>query len=369
MNPGAIVTCEASTRDDDASPPWRKWFGFLSIGNRRWFVLAVTTGIVAPGPWWPLSRPQPPTKPSLQASGLSSVPIVNIAFSADGQTLATTDQSGLARLWHVSGDCGPAQTLKPGGHVKAVAFSFDNRYLALGGDQPHVALWDMRRNEWAPPPRVPDRSTSNLKISPDGRILAVASHDSPEILLCDLAPGRPHRTLVGHSQPVIHLAYAPDGRAIASATGTKLDSTIIIWNVATGQPERRISGPDSAMQALAWSSDNRLLAGAYPHETTVRIWDVQTGGQVQEIAGHSLSTRTVAFSPDGRLLATGAGDGAVSLWSVATAREIHRLDTQADVVHNVLFSPDGRTLIATGNDGDIRFWEIDELVGDFAGTD
>jgi WD40 repeat protein len=200
-----------------------------------------------------------------------------------------------------------------------------------------------------------------VKLSPDGQTLAISSYDSPEIVLWDVVADHERQTLKGHSAPVLHLAFAPDGRSLASATGTIADSRILIWNLATGRPERHIALP-SAPRAMAYSSDNRLVASASPHEKSVRIWDARTGGPAQVIAGHSQSTRSVAFSPDGNLLATAAGDGTAGLWSVVTGREIRRLDGQADVLRNVAFSPDGKTLAATANDGDIRFWNIDEVI-------
>ena len=61
-------------------------------GNRGWIALLLATTIVIP---WPrLSQPLPGTRPSRCAAGVSSAPIVSLAFSADGQTLATTDQTG-----------------------------------------------------------------------------------------------------------------------------------------------------------------------------------------------------------------------------------------------------------------------------------
>ena len=94
-----------------------------------------------------------------------------------------------------------------------------------------------------------------MKFSPDGQTLAVSSYDSPEIVLWDIAAGRERLTLRGHSAPVKHLAFAPDGRSLASATGTIADSRIIIWNLATGQTERHITGWHR-VQAIAYSPDS-----------------------------------------------------------------------------------------------------------------
>jgi WD40 repeat protein len=326
--------------------------------NRRCFVLLLVLAIFIP---WPKhSRSMPAAEPSHRAKGAARVPLVSLAFGADGQTIATTDESGRAMLWQARDGWAPSRAFEFPGRAQFVAFSSDGLYLAIGGDQSHAALWDLRRTNCEPSLRIPARSISKLKLSPDGQILAVASHDSPDIALWDIAAGRERVTLKGHSAAVVHLVFAPDGRSLASATGTIVDPRIIIWNLANGRPERNIRVV-SAPQSIAYSPDSCLVAYACPHEKAVRIWDARTGGQVQVIAGHSLSTRSLAFSPDGRLLLTGARDGTAALWSTATGQEIRRLDGEADVLRNVAFSPDGKTLAATANDGDVRLWDMDDL--------
>ena len=281
-------------------------------------LLALTTLV----PWSGLYRSVPATKPSLLAAGASSVPLVGLAFGGDGHTLATTDESGLAMLWHAGASGSPARTFKFGGSAKVVAFSRDGRQLAIGGDSPHVALFDLGQSDREKPQQIPFPSLSQLAISPDGQTAAMSSFDSTEIILWDLAAGRQRLTLNGHTAAVMHMAFTADGRSLASATGSTVDRPIRVWNVATGRLERRIGAHAAALQALAFSPDGHLVAGACPHEKTVRIWNVTTGGEVAAIDGHSQSTRSIAFTPDGRMIATAAGDGTAALWSVATATEI-----------------------------------------------
>ena len=359
MRDDAAPTEAAFGLFDVASRGWSNVCNFFALWNRRCIGLLLALAILIP--WTPFSRSMPTMKPSYFALGTSPISIVSFAFGADGQTIATTDESGRAILWRAAEGWAPSRAFKFPGRAKVVAVSSDRHFLVIDGDQPHVAVWNPRRTSRECSLRIPARSPSNLKLSPDGQTLAISSYDSPEIVLWDVVADHERQTLKGHSAPVLHLAFAPDGRSLASATGRIADSRILIWNLATGRPERQIALP-SAPQAMAYSPDSRLVASASPHEKSVRIWDARTGGPAQVIAGHSQSTRSVAFSPDGNLLATGAGDGTAGLWSVVTGREIRRLDGQADLLRNVAFSLDGKTLAATANDGDIRFWDIDEVI-------
>jgi WD40 repeat protein len=360
MRDDASAHRAAVGRFEVESPGWRRVCRLFTYWNRRCIGLVLIVAIFVP--WPPFARSLPGAKPTRRAYGASSLPITSIAFGGDSRTIATTDQSGCATLWQCTDLWAPSHALEFAGRASVVAISADDQYLAVCGDGPNVDVWNLAQTNGDHAQRIPAHWPSNLALSPDGQTLAISSYATPDIVVWNIVAGRQRLTLKGHSAPVKHLAFAPDGRSLASATGTIADARIIMWNLATGQPARHITVA-SAPQAIAFSPDSRLLATACPAEKAVRIWDTASAAPVRVIAGHSQSTRSVAFSPDGTLLATGAGDGTACLWSVTTGRELRRLDAEADVVHNVAFSADGKSVAATANDGDIRLWNINELIG------
>ena len=114
--------------------------------------------------------------------------------------------------------------------VFSLAFSPDGNTLASGSADETVKLWDVpsRREIRTLGPGLPAIAAA---FSPDGRILAVGLF-SNNIKLFDAGTGAELRTLAGHLGPVNAVSFSPDGRTIASASD---DRTIRFWSVEIGR--------------------------------------------------------------------------------------------------------------------------------------
>src|SRR5438045_5473401 len=74
-----------------------------------------------------------------------------------------------------------------------------------------------------------------------------------------------------------------------------------------------LEGHSAYVNAVAFSPDGKLVASA-SGDRTIRLWDSATGASLQTLEGHS---DWVAFSPDGKLVASASGDRTVRLWDSA----------------------------------------------------
>jgi WD40 repeat protein len=162
--------------------------------------------------------------------------------------------------------------------------------------------------------------------------------------------------LTGHTGLVVALAYAPDGRTLASASA---DGTARLWDLATGRLLTTFQSLDDRAHAIAFAPDGKSLAVGYGNQDgLVQWWELNPLRRRESWKANTRVTRDLAFSPDGRRLATAGNDG-LKLWDLdhfsSTARAVEPVPAQA-----VTFSPDGQFLaVLSGRPASIHLRRAD----------
>lgn len=278
--------------------------------------------------------------------------VLSLAFSPDGQLLATGDANGEIRLWQVS-NSEPMLIFK--GHtdwIRSVAFSPDGQILASGSADQRIRLWSVKTGQCLKTLHAHTHWVQSIAFSRDGHLLVSGSADQT-IRVWDVQTGHCLNVLVGHTHWVQFVALSPNGQLIASGSA---DQTVKLWDVQTGQCIRTFQGQSDWVQSVAFSPDGQFLASGNGDQT-VKLWDMQTGQCLKTLQGHTLWVQLIDFSPDGQLLVSGSGDKTVRLWDIQTGQCLKTLQGHTHWVRSVTFSPDGQMLASDSDDQTVRLWD------------
>lgn len=196
-----------------------------------------------------------------------------------------------------------------------------------------------------------------VAFSPDGRRLATASGDGMVRLWNVANPSAPIRLWEASTRfaagPVV--AFSPDGAWLATGHDT---ASAVLWEIdeRAGPVPRALLAHPGGLTGLHFSADGRRLAGTFAAQAA-RIWDISDPAQPRPLgrAGDSRLVRAAAIFPDGRWLAT-AGER-VELWEVS-ATPVRRMHLAAGEgpLFDVAVAPDGRTIAVGRLDGTVDLW-------------
>jgi WD40 repeat protein len=289
------------------------------------------------------------------------------------------------------------------GHTKsanAVAFSSDNRWLASGGKDNVIKIWDLTNGNVL---RTLYGHTSNvnaLAVSPDGTLLASGSGDINDerdlgtftqggvvggsedntVRIWSVQTGRQLQVLRGHELPVAAVAFSNDGRSLTSVGG----DAVKVWDVSAGtelrsqktqygksgmeklnslnslgcvfgcgnkqqkQEAQRLKNFKMSASKIAVSSNGQLAAVGQP-DKAVKLYDTQSGRELPDLPFKAIpeaENSSLAFSADARLVAFSKTSEMVSVQEAATGRELYGVTTGfSKTPQRVQFSADGRFLV------------------------
>jgi WD40 repeat protein len=287
-----------------------------------------------------------------------------MAFSPNGQTVATTGFDGTSTLWDVTDPAVPSQLGDPlvghTGFVGTASFSPDGTTLGTASTDESVILWNL--TDLGRPVQIgePVANVDALVLPADGRAL-VGGGDADAVSLRELEGGTQQRTLA-KDVPGGWATISADGRLLATPVG---DGSTALWDISEPtRPVRVSTTPPGSGAPAMFSPDNRLLITG--DEDTSYLWDVSDPRHPARRADSlpAIIVLAAAFSPDGRTLATtNIYDHATTLWNIADPKNPRERPTTLPVgpftnMTGLAFSPDSKILATGRADGKIALWNV-----------
>lgn len=162
------------------------------------------------------------------------------------------------------------------------------------------------------------------------------------------APPEP-LTLKGHKGWISALAFAPDGKTLATASA---DKTVKFWDPQTGAELKALESHKDIITAFAFMSDGSQFATA-SFDGTAKVWSTATHRPLLTLQGHRGAVLAVAFDPNGGFIATGGMDGTLRIWDLNTGKEAESPPAHKSWVNGLAYSNDGNSLATVSSDNEV----------------
>jgi WD40 repeat protein/serine/threonine protein kinase len=317
--------------------------------------------------------------------------ISSLAFSPDGQTLASSSLDYSIRLWNFATRQPIGALQSHAGEVLALAFAPDGKTIASGGSDGAVKLWPTQRapeqnplpGTWQPVAYSKDSRTL-VALNRQGNIgfINARTHELEQQWPLETRFFRRGQD-ISVSEDLSTLAHIAEG------------GTVKIWNTATREAtelkvadnfvETAVLSPNghalvtsSRGRNLRWwdwreglstaiSSDAQRVHFARDGRTLVAIqrggnvfvWDVATRAARFDFKIEAQLGSESALSPDGSVLAVGNMDESIQLYDTASGEWIGTCLGHKQNVNSLAFSPDGKTLASASDDSTLKLWNVD----------
>ena len=250
--------------------------------------------------------------------------VVDMAWSHDSKSLAIAGGEGAVALVEDAGGKPKSRVLgEHGMGAIAVAWRPGTSVVASSGQDSAVVLWDTAR-----------AGTNGTATNGNGKSAVEGA------VIKRLRPGTAWTD---------HLAYSPDGKFLATATG----KVVSLWDEA-GELAHEFEPQAATIAALSWDKPGRDLAAAT--QGAVCIHRVEPPQFTQRRYPWPAACLTASFSPNGKVLASGTQDGTVHFWNLTTGKD-SQMRGYGSKVTLTDWSANSRYL-ATAAGNDVIVWDF-----------
>lgn len=153
----------------------------------------------------------------------------------------------------------------------------------------------------------------------------------------------PYKTLKGHTDWVLSVAWSPDGSVLATGS---MDGSIRVWDPLKGEPlagSKPLTAHSKFITSLSWEPLHLVPDGQLPRlasaskDGTARVWNVESGLSEFSMNSHKASVSCVKWGGFGDIY-TASHDKSVKVWSSKDGRLLSTLQAHAHWVNHIALS-------------------------------
>ncbi|MFK7911357.1 MAG: protein kinase, partial [Akkermansiaceae bacterium] len=244
--------------------------------------------------------------------------------------------------------------IKEIGTIDAFAWSQDDRAIVLASPRKILRLnVETGIVDWQTSATKGMRFERTLSLNFDSTLIAVAGTDQ-KVHILDAESGEYLHHLSGHNGSIPMVAWSPEGRLLASASGY----SIRLWDPDEAFSSRVLGEHLHSVERIAWSPDgNRIISSDEQHR--IKIWPIYKQANLRTIKVSNQWVSDLCWNPEGTRLASATITGNVSIWDFESGEHLRTMIEDRDRVMSVNWSTDGKWLTSTGWSGGVNLWNME----------
>jgi WD40 repeat protein len=274
---------------------------------------------------------------------------VNGVSFIDGNTrIISSSVDATIRIWDMaSGECVKVFGAGNVRAIRALSMSPDGRYLAAGGGDRKVRLWDLELGKLTATFTGHDSLVRAVVFGNHSGTLLTGSWDG-KARIFDTITGECIKQIASHRNRIYDILFIQKENAFLTAS---IDGTIKKWDA------------ENAKMLAVYESKNNLSIACNgsliisTNEEKIKVWDKCTGKEF-DLSGHVNEVYSVALKKDGSLALSSSKDHTVKLWDLAKRECIHTFTGHSDWVPKVCATSDFSQAFSASYDRTIRQWDL-----------
>eukprot|EP00466_Bigelowiella_natans_P010548 jgi/Bigna1/87845/estExt_fgenesh1_pg.C_250009 len=293
---------------------------------------------------------------------ISQKRITSVAINTTGEWLAFgSEKLGQLLVWEWQSE---TYILKQQGHffdMNSIAYSPDGQLIATGGDDGKVKLWNASTGFCFVTFSEHTGPVNQVVFSSKGNVVVSSSLDGT-VRAFDLVRYRNFRTFTS-PEPTQFTCLALDNSGEMVVAGSLDPFEVYVWSLRTARLLDVLSGHTGPLSGVLFNPAHPYLISS-SWDKTVRIWDVYNRKVAVESLDHSGEVLCVAVRPDGDQVCSADLTGQLYFWDpqaqlkgrkdIMGGRRRDDAREAKNATHSLAFtslcySADGKCILAGGN--------------------
>jgi Tol biopolymer transport system component/mono/diheme cytochrome c family protein len=297
-----------------------------------------------------------PTQPAPPESYRVPVPVMAVAFSPDGNLLATSGYREVL-LWNPADGQLVRRVSNLAERPHDIEFTADGKTLAVAAGTPgqmgEVKFFNVETGVLIADLFTTDDEVFAVAFSPDGTRLAAAAADR-SIRLFDVASRQQQKMIEDHADWVMDIAWSPDGKKVATASR---DKTSKVFDSTTGESQSTFNGHGQPVFGVGFLPDGNSVATS-GRDNRIRVWAVADAKQAREI-GFGGEVFRIQTTPDGMSFA-GSADKFARQHNLTNGQQVKQFGPHNDWVYSVAYHAGSKRVASGSHDGEVRIWNAED---------